>query len=68
MEFIAFARIRRVRNEVNWDELYGSRGSDTLEAHQAVPCLWQPDGPTFQPVLQARLLSFEKVPAFLSNY
>ena len=50
------------------DKLDGSRGSDTLEAHKAIPRLWQSNCPTFQPMLQARLLSFEEIPTFLNTY
>ncbi len=65
MEVIASAGMRRVRDEVDGDKLNGPRGSDTLEAHEAVPGLRQPNRPALQPVLQARLLCFEEVPALL---
>ena len=68
MELVPFASIGRIRDEVDGDKLDGSRRSDTLEAHKAVPCLWQSNCPTFQPMLQARLLSFEEIPTFLNTY
>ena len=52
MEPVPFARIGRMRDEVDGDKLDGSRGSDTLETHKAVPRLWQSNCPAFQPMLQ----------------